>query len=261
MGTSNFSGSGGYQFTIEAALESQDAGRKTSYVYWELIVTRPSGNWWAWATTGMGNRGRVWDGNGSTLWENTNMDFDFRNGNRWVLAKGHKTIQHRADGTAEYNIQGDMNLYIVGSASAGTGRRSLPRLARVPDAPSPLYIDRITTSSLRYVFGGNGDGGTPVREWQALWQEGSGRQNERWANGALTLSSVKPATRYNFWSRGRNDVGWGPWSRVISARTLSGARVKYQGVWREAVPYVKYRGVWRCAESHVRNGGKWKRGI
>lgn len=209
----------------------------------------------------MGNRGRVWDGNGSTLWDNGNLAFDFRNGNRWVFASGYRTIQHRSDGTGEYNVAGDMNLYSLGGASAGTGWRSLPRLAQVPNAPTPLYIDWVTSSSLRYVFSGNWDGGAPIREWQVQWQEGSGTKRGIWSNGTAFLKGLKPATWYNFWARGRNDVGWGPWSPVMSARTHSGVRVNHQGVWREAVPYVKYKGVWRVAESHIRNGGKWKRGI
>lgn len=260
MGTTNFNGVGGYQLTVDARLESQDIGRKTSTIYWEMVVSRSS-DYWAWATTNMGNRGRVWDGSGPTLWENGNMAFDFRGGNRWVIASGRRTIQHRPDGTGEYCVSGDMKLYSVGSAFSETGWRTLPRLARVPDAPTPLYIDSITSSSMRYRFSGNYDGGAPIREWQILWQEGNGPKRGIWSNGTTQFTGFKPGTWYNFWSRGRNDVGWGPYSGAMSARTYAGARVLHGGVWREAVPYVKYQGTWRLAESHIRHGGRWKRGI
>ena len=260
MGTSNFNGTGGYQLTVDARLESQNASNKTSVIYWEMVVSRNT-SYWAWATTNMGNRGRVWLGSGQELWSNQNLAFDFRDGNRWVMASGRRTIQHRSDGTGEYLVSGDMNLYSVGSAYAETGWRNLPRLANVPPAPSSLYIDQITTTSMRYVFRNNGDGGTPVREWQYQWREGSGAWNSVWSNGVSTIVGIKPATSYSFRSRGRNDVGWGGWSDVMSARTLAGARVMRDGVWREAVPYVKYKGVWKLAESHVRHNGAWKRGV
>lgn len=259
MGTSSFNGTGGYRLTVDARLESQDSGRKTSTIYWEMVVDR-SDDYWAWATTNMGNSGRVWDLNGANLWANGNMAFDFRQGNRWVIASGRRTIQHRSDGTGEYAVSGELRLYSVGFASAGTGRRSLPRLARVPDAPTPLYIDWIETSSLRYRFSGNYDGGAPMREWQVQWQEGNGAKRLVWSNGTTFLTGLKPATTYRFWARGRNDVGWGPWSGSMSARTDAGARVLYQGVWREAVPYVKHKGFWKPAESHIRRSGAWKRG-
>lgn len=260
MTTSYFDGAGGYRLTVEARLESQDMARKTSTIYWEMVVDR-STDYWAWSTANMGNTARTWEfDKGVTLFENKNMAFDFRQGNRWVISSGRRVVQHRADGTGEYNIHGQMKLYSIGWAGAGTGRRVLPRLARVPDAPTPLYIDWIETSSLRYRFSGNGDGGTPIREWQVYWQEANGPQIAVWSNGTTFLTGLKPATRYNFWARGRNDVGWGPWSGVMTARTDSGARVLYQGVWREAIPYVKHQGKWRLAESHIRQGGKWKRG-
>lgn len=261
MSTSNFNGVGGYRLTVEARLESQDTARKTSTVYWEMVVDRPTDHW-TWSTANMGNTARIWEyDKGVTLWENKNMAFDYRQGNRWVVASGRRVVQHRADGTGEYNIHGNMKLWSIGSAGAGTGRRTLPRLAQVPDAPTPLLIEWLTTSSLRYVFSGNGSGGSPIKEWQVQWQEGSGAKKLVWSNGKTFLSGLKPGTTYRFWARGRNAVGWGPWSGSMTARTHAGARVRYQGTWREAVPYVKYKGTWRVAESHVRHGGKWKRGV
>lgn len=261
MTTSHFDRNSQYQLTVEGRLESQNAGNKTSVIYWEMVVTK-TGNGWAWASANMGNSGRVWAyDNGVTLWDNPNLAYDFRNGNRWVFASGYQTIQHRSDGTGEYNVHGEMRLANIGWAGAGTGRRSLPRLAQTPATTTPLYIDWITSSSLRYVFAGNWDGGAPIREWQVLWQEGNGSQNGIWSNGAAFLTGLKPATWYHFWSRGRNDVGWSPLSHMMSARTQAGALVKHQGVWREAVPYVKHQGEWRLAESHIKHDGQWKRGI
>lgn len=260
MGTTNFSGLSQYRLTVEASLVSQNSSSKTSIIAWEMVVSRVDG-YWAWASEGMGNRGRVWDGNGPVLWENGNMAYDYRNGNRWVIASGSRTIQHRADGSGEYCISGDMALHNIGSAFAETGWRTLPRLAQIPQAPTPLGIDQITSTSMRYRFSGNGNGGSPIREWQTLWQEGSGANRGIWSNGTTVLTGLKPGTLYTFSSRGRNDVGWGYWSGSMSARTLAGSRVLHNGVWQEAVPYVKHNGVWRRAVPFVRHEGQWKRGI
>lgn len=260
MGVSNFNGVGNYRLWVDARLESQNLANKTSTIYWEMVVDRTD-SWWAWASTNMGNRGRVWLGSGPELWSNQNMAYDFRNGNRWVIASGRRVIQHRADGTGEYLVSGDMNLYNLGSAYAETGWRTLPRLAQVPAAPTPIGIDQITTSSLRFRFSGNWDGGAQIREWQASWAAAGTPQTRIWSNGTTVLTGLKPGTVYHWYARGRNDVGWGPWSNLITARTLAGARVMHNGVWRDAVPYVKHNGVWKPAESHIRVNGSWRRGV
>jgi hypothetical protein len=45
---------------------------------------------------------------------------------------------------------------------------------------------------------------------------------------------------------------------VSSASTLSAARIKFSGVWKNAIPYVKVAGVWKQARPWVKIGGVWK---
>lgn len=265
MPTAQFSGNGNYNLDVDGALSRQSG--LTSTIYWRMIVNK--GNTYgnaAWGNTG--SNGWV-DGNPGRLWTNGNMEFNFQNGTyggSFMIAEGYFDVQHRADGNAEFYVAGGLHLAGLGDASVNTGWRSLPRIqtARVPDAPTPVGFSDITQNQIRYHFSGNYDGGSPIREWQALWQDATvnGPQNAYGSNGSTLLGpGLTPGHTYNFWSRGRNDVGWGPWSAMSTARTIAGARAKWQGQWHEAVPYVKQNGVWRLAQPYSKVNGVWRRSI
>lgn len=138
--------------------------------------------------------------------------------------------------------------------------------ATVPPAPIPVASgnpDQITHTSIRYRFNSAGDGGSGILEWQVGYATANSRGDSSFTtvnglNGTVTISNLKPGTTYYFWARGRNALGWGSWSSVKSARTLAGARVKVDGVWKEAIPYVKVSGVWQPAVPYVRVDGVWK---
>lgn len=260
MGTATFSGNGNYYIDVDAALVSQNVAGRYSTIYWRVNVVKTYGSGHM-ATTNMGNSGSA-DSSVGGLWGNGNMAYDFRNGSmqgNFLIAEGYFNVGHDGAGNASYYVNGALSLYALGNASAGTGWRGLPSLARVPDPPTPIGVDQITQTSMRYRFSGNYDGGAPIREWQALYQQEGGAQIPVGSDGTTVFTGLRPATNYNFWSRGRNDVGWGPWSNMVSARTLAGARVKHQGQWRDAVPYVRVNGVWRIAEPFVKKNGSWKR--
>lgn len=261
MAQAGFSGNGNYKIDVDAALVSQSG--LTSTIYWRIIVVKNN-------TTGHAG----WGNNGSSgfadasigrIWTNGNVQYNFQNGSlsgSFTMAEGTFQVQHRADGNAEYYFSGNLTLANLGNAAATTGWRSLPKIqtARVPDAPTSLGVDWLEMTSARYRFSGNYDGGSPIIEWQALYQAGNGPQIPvGWNGGTLFLTGLKPATVYNFWARGRNAVGWGPWSAIASGRTRAGARVKQDGAWREAIPYVKINGVWKLAQPFAKQNGGWEK--
>jgi len=270
MATSAFSGNGNYRIDVDAALVSQDAGTKTSTIYWRILVTKTnhfgfsaSGNTGSsgWADSSLPGYPDLWQRNGD-------VSFNFQNGSTsgsFLIKDGHFTVPHNSDGTASYHVDGGLTLAQLGSASASTGWRSLPRIggSAVPQAPTAIGIFDITQTTMRYQFSGNGDGGSPIREWEVHWglDPNVGQFSERGGTvntGNVTVS-VPPARRIYFWARGRNDAGWGPWSARMDAKSIAGAKIKVNGVWRDAVPWIKVNGVWRIAQPYQKKNGTWRK--
>ncbi len=135
---------------------------------------------------------------------------------------------------------------------------------RVPDAPGSVVVTNIEQSSVHINFTGKGNGGTPILEWQMAYNTlntTSGASTVTWVSGGVTLENLKPGSTYYFWARGRNAVGWGPYSTVTTARLLAGVRICVNGVWVQAVPYVKVSGVWRPATPWGRVAGFWRESL
>jgi hypothetical protein len=128
-----------------------------------------------------------------------------------------------------------------------------------PPAPTTPVISEMTQNSLKTVFSNNGNGGTSVLEWQlAYGLNGTTPESTIASNGTLTLTNLVAGEQYFFRARGRNSVGWGPWSGISTAYLKAGAYVKMGGVWQRAVPYVRVAGVWKIAQPYVKIAGLWK---
>lgn len=128
-----------------------------------------------------------------------------------------------------------------------------------PPAPTTPVLSEITQNSLKTVFSNNGSGGTPVLEWQlAYGLNGTTPESTIGSNGTLTLNNLVAGEQYFFRARGRNAVGWGPWSAISTAYLKAGAYVKMGGVWQRAVPYVRVAGVWKLSQPYVKIAGLWK---
>lgn len=161
---------------------------------------------------------------------------------------------------ATYNQS--VNFHIDASGTAGFGGPTdfwqVINRATVPAAPTMIAIDQIAHVSARVRFSGNSDGGSPIREWQIGYgYNASTVQFTTGSNGTSVIKSLNLGSTVYFWARGRNDVGWGPWSSRLSARLLSSGRVKVAGVWREMILYIKIAGVWRTAIIYEKKAGVW----
>jgi hypothetical protein len=140
---------------------------------------------WAWSDSGV-------------------LTFDMNNRGTWqlvgrVAVPGSRTI--------------GWTLYSSGLGFATSTISMYVNRATVPPAPTPVSFALLTNTSVRTLFSSRGDGGSPVREWQLAY--GANPNGASWyvsSIGTLDVSGLTPGTVYYFWARGRNDLGWGPWS-------------------------------------------------
>ncbi|QFG08705.1 minor tail protein [Arthrobacter phage Ingrid] len=265
MAQDTFSGIGNYVLDVNAELVSQSKSALTSTIYWRMLVIKngTTGHV-AWGNT---NSTAQVDSSIGRRWTDSSVEYNFQNGSMsgtFTIADGTFTVKHNSNGEASYYVAGSMNLIQLGNASASTGWRALPKIqtATIPAAPTSKGLDQIDMDSMRYRFSGNSNGGSAILEWQIGWGTASNTpQAYLKSTGTSTFNGLKPYTTYYFWSRGRNSVGWGPWSARSSARTLSGARVRQNGVWKNAIPYVKVNGAWKLAQPYSKINGIWRKSI
>jgi len=128
-----------------------------------------------------------------------------------------------------------------------------------PEAPSTPVISNIGPTTVDVVFSPNGDGGSPITEYELTYTDVPTPPGfSVSAVSPQTLYGLIPGKTYYVWARARNAVGWGPYSAIYGTfRTLAGARVKVGTEWKFAVPYVKDAGVWKIAVPYTKVSGTW----
>lgn len=259
MAQSPFSSNGNYRIDVDAAVQSQNRAGNYSIIYWRIYVVK-SNAYGHMATTNMGNHGNAQSSVGQ-VWGNGNMAYEFRNGSSngsFLIADGTFRVNHNGVGEASYYFSASLTYYALGSASASTGWRNLPRLATEPPRPRPVAFHNVRQTEVTYQFTSNGDGGTPVREWQIGYGTNpNGPQYYTGSNGRTVLGALSPATTWYVWSRGRNDIGWSDWSTRSSVVTKAGALIKIGKNWVKAVPFVKTSSGWKIAQPLIKVNGKW----
>ena len=129
----------------------------------------------------------------------------------------------------------------------------------VPSAPSSVSISSITQTSVYGTFKANASNGPAITKYEIGYgTSSSSPQSTIASDGSTTISGLLPGTKYYFWARAYNSVGWSSWSAVSSATLLAGAYVNVNNVWHAAVPYVNVNGVWKVATPMVKIAGVWK---
>lgn len=125
--------------------------------------------------------------------------------------------------TVSSNQTVEFNIAATGTSGLGgpTSHSAYISRATVPAAPTPLECTPLTHTTIRYRFRGNSNGGSSILEWQVGYGTNSSTpQSFVSSNGTSDVGGLAKDTVYHFWSRGRNAIGWGPWSSRLSARTL-----------------------------------------
>lgn len=152
---------------------------------------------------------------------NGTASLDFRGGQEYL------TLFSGTTGWYSHDAAGNLTIVVDAYHNAGSpfgtadpDFRYFPtdRIPKPPGQPFAVSFDRATTNSLRFIFSGTTDGGSPILEWQAQADDDPnfGSPNSTWSAGDTTFTNLSPATQYRARARGRNAYGWGPWSAVDS---------------------------------------------
>lgn len=169
----------------------------------------------------------------------------------------------REVGTVRITTSQTITFHINASSTQGFGGPTdFPLFisrASPPQAPTPLDADEIKHQSFRYRFTSNGNGGAPVLEKQIGY--GYNTSTPQWtmsSSGTSELGPFIPGSVVYAWSRERNSAGWGPWSARTTVQLKRGVKVNWQGVYKDAVPYINDFDVWKPFELFVNDSGDWK---
>lgn len=189
----------------------------------------------------------------------------------WTAGRGEAMV-------AAYDV-GSNQTVTFGIGSTGTqgfgGPTSLSvdvQRSSAPNAPTNLRVRAGTLN--HFAFGvdydNGGDNGAAIDQYRVHWR----RQEDGWLawedmnssgytnpSGALMLN---PGMVFDVAVQAHNSQGWGPWSAVLSVRTLPGAWVPdpdNPALWRVAVPYAWVDNQWRACVPFSWLDGAWRETI
>ena len=212
-----FSSRPGYSLYLYVRREDTDTANNRSTYAWELSARYNDGGNYSFMLDP-----KPWGATVEGGSDTGSHNLDFRGGvTKIVLGSGvtgWKT--HDKDGYLTVNMSAFMNNVPTFGSASMSGSFAADRIAQVPDATTPIAVDNITETSMRYRFSGNGNGGSSIIRWEYQYSTSSsfasGNSAVIVSNGTSTATGLTGGTRYYFRSRGVNAVGNGPWSTVLS---------------------------------------------
>ena len=215
---------GNYTHVLDVDVASQSTSTRKSTIKFTYYVTRDvaasNGAWTSNAVRFRVNRDALSDAV-------TDKSFDFRSYQKLTIDTGTFEVTHDSNGNRTLNIGFNSDSGASGyfPAAAKSQSFSLPRIAQAPPAPTITSVSNITDTEFRIAFDGNGNGGASVIEWQVQRSTTSNFSTgnaENTIDDAIRSYTFGPlANHEQYWARvrGRNVVGWGDWSNVVTATT------------------------------------------
>lgn len=147
---------------------------------------------------------------------------------------------------------------------------------RVPNVCTNVRADKSIAapgSILRLSFSGGGDPDENLGMYQVRAEDENGnvysgtdlgRQYDTTKNYVdIDLSmggdAFDAGTKWKFMVRGHDNIEAGAWSEPSQWVEIGGAiRVKVNGQWKQAVPYIREDGQWKQAVPYAKHEGAWK---
>lgn len=145
-----------------------------------------------------------------------------------LLADSTRRVTHNSAGNRSVSFAAGVAAVNTGyvSVSIAVNNLTLPTIeppTTVPPAPSPIGLDNITNTGMRYRFSSGGNGGSSIIRWEVQYSKNSnfsGATTVSVSTGSYTASGLTPRTTYYFRARGVNANGNGSWSAARSDATL-----------------------------------------
>jgi hypothetical protein len=214
----NLSGSGPQQGYMNVYRESQSAAG--NYSVYRIVGSYLARGYGSWA-----NRTQYWSANaGGQAFSGSFVigspgtgDINLIN---TTFVRYHDGNGYGTDFNTTFCIDTDHS--VIGDGCGTVYEGYPPRIPTVPPAPVSYAVDQPTATSLRYIYNGQGDGGSPIIRWEyqyaldAWFTIGV----SPWITGTGTdiATGLTPSTTYYFRSHGINAVGVGG----VSGQTAAG---------------------------------------
>lgn len=260
-----------YEIDVDFAVVGQHGTENYSNVYWRIIGRRLGGSSGYYSGNNSNNK-VIADsplGGVNDLANSSGFGYNFQAGvgHAIIFAEGTTRVNHNAAGDASFWLAGQLTLVSLGTASANTGTRNLPRISKPPAKVLNVRSSEVLPTSVRISWNASTDnGGSAIVGYLLrMWPNAAGTGNYTDISDENNLSRVvtglTPGQEYRFAVFARNTSGhrYSPQSDAHVVRTLSGMRVKVNGAWRLAVPYVKVNGAWKLAMPFLKVNGAWRR--
>lgn len=149
--------------------------------------------------------------NGAT--DNSN-EFRFESGGAW---------QRLAVWAVSTTQTVTFRLYATGTGGLGgpTTHTATINRASLPGPASAPVLSSITSSGMFVEFTGGAPNGSPIIAHQIAWNTAPTPLYSAFSDGSTYIGGLLPATKYYFWARSQNAVGWGPWGARREATTYA----------------------------------------
>lgn len=220
----------------------------------------PEGNNWQAYSIGA----RAWSGSfsiprsqsGSTIWL-LDTTFDV----------GHDGNGYLGGFSSSAAIQSSNTAYI-GSGSVSVWEGDSPRIPKRPSPPGTPTVKNNLPTSLTLSWPPSADNaGSPIdgyllRYWPNPSGSGPYIDHSQQNNTSRTVTGLQPGKEYRFVVYAHNaaadNAGYSNVSGALVVRTRAGVRIKVDGVWKLAIPYLKVDGAWKMAIPYVKDNNTWK---
>lgn len=168
-------------------------------------------------------------------------------------------------GGPTYTFSANLQGVYLGAGPSLSFAWALPaRPTRPPSPPGAPVVSNLQSTSCTLAWGDSGDYGglapdsttvhiaTDPGMTQIVQDVFVGGNNL-----SRNITGLTAGTTYYAQSFSHNGSGWSSGSAVTSFKTLSGAKVRINGVWVDAVASVRVNGAWQQAQVFKRINGIW----